>query len=148
MERRTATDEDVKSQKIVMEKLHLAFYQMLPDCPAIDANMKFRILELAAGGVVLAVQSWILDGHKADVRVERRSVEYPDGWWEFFKQDYAPGWFLRRWPVKMKKITYDWSEHHHFVCPHVAVKADSDHFIWMASMSGQLDSAKPMKEQA
>lgn len=126
------------SQKIVTEVLMLAFHNTLPDYPLLSDNAKIRIWEQAIGGIVIQVQSWILDGHKSDVRVERRSVEYPASWWDYLKQDYAPTWFLRRWPVKMTEVTYDWSEHHHFVCPHVKVEDRGQHFTWMGKMSGQI----------
>lgn len=26
-------------------------------------------------------------------------IKYPETWWDAFKAAYAPGWFLKRWPV-------------------------------------------------
>jgi hypothetical protein len=36
------------------------------------------------------------------------SVSVPAGWWQAFRQRWAPAWWLRRWPVVMRteKATY------------------------------------------
>jgi hypothetical protein len=128
----------IPSHEVVTEMLHVSFHNILPDYPLIRDNARIRVFEQAVGGAVIQVQSWILDAHKSDVRIERREIEFPATPWEFFKQSYAPAWFLKRWPVKTKTTTYDWSEHHHFVCPHVKVEDRGEHFKWMGRMSGQL----------
>jgi hypothetical protein len=33
------------------------------------------------------------------------TVQYPETWWEHFKQRWLPKWALKRWPVKYKVIT-------------------------------------------
>ena len=34
---------------------------------------------------------------------ETVSIEVPADWWQHWKQDCAPAWFVKRWPVKMRK---------------------------------------------
>ena len=35
-----------------------------------------------------------------------KTIEYPSNWWEALKAEYAPKWFLSRWPVENKVIHY------------------------------------------
>jgi hypothetical protein len=123
---------------IQMEMLHVAMHQMLPDCMVLDERAKFRFMEQATGGVVAQLVTWLLDGHKKDVRVEWDEMEFPANAWEHVKQDYAPKWFLARWPVKMRTEKFRVSVHHHFVCPHAKVEGNGEHFKWMGVMSGQI----------
>ncbi len=70
-----------------------------------------------------------LVAHIAHKREEKQggqvTVRYPTGWWEFFKLQYAPKWWLRRWPVK-------WTEHvivtqmiyETRLCPHLPMAID------------------------
>ena len=37
---------------------------------------------------------------------ETVEVKYPEDWWQAFKQRWAPGWFLRRWPVQYHHKVY------------------------------------------
>lgn len=127
-----------QNQQIMAEMLMLAFHRQIPDYPLLSDNAKMRMFEVATGGLVAQVTTWILDGHKADVRIERREIYFPSSPWQFLKQEYAPKWFLRRWPVKMKETVYDYAEHHHFVCPHLKVEERNRHFMWMGQMSGQI----------
>ena len=36
------------------------------------------------------------------------SVSYPTSWWQHFKQDVMPKWFVKRYPVKLKTETYEY----------------------------------------
>lgn len=38
---------------------------------------------------------------------EKHTVEHrvPDTWWDHWKHDHAPAWFVRRWPVTYRTIT-------------------------------------------
>lgn len=32
--------------------------------------------------------------------VERLEFKYPDGWWEAFREEWFPKWWLSRWPIQ------------------------------------------------
>lgn len=36
------------------------------------------------------------------------SISYPTSWWQHFKQDVMPKWFVKRYPVKLKTETYEY----------------------------------------
>ena len=132
----------VSSQVASFDRLHLAFHvklsELLPRAPLLAQNAQIRQLEMATGELVLAVNAWLIDGHKSDVRLEYKTIEFPSSPWQFWKQRNAPQWFLERYPVKTTETTVVCAEHHHFVCPHVEVPDDRQiHFKWMAEMSGQ-----------
>jgi hypothetical protein len=125
---------EVKS--VIFEKMMLAFTTIIPEYPAIGPNAKVDVRELsyAVDQLALYVRSWVLDGHKVD-RTETESIDFPATPWDFWKQEYAPKWFLNRWPVKMKTTVVNKNIHKHYVCPHVNVRNDdSMHFMWMARM--------------
>lgn len=141
----TPTNDPVNVERITMEMLHVAFHCMLPDYPLLDQTAKLRVWEHAAGGIVMQLQAWLLDGHKQDKRVEYDEFEIPASPWEFLKQRYAPKWFLAKWPVKMETKRFKVAIHHHYVCPHVNKPVDDRngpyvHYAWMGKMSGQLRS--------
>ncbi len=43
---------------------------------------------------------------KMDILGERdkKEVKIPSSWWQMFKQEYVPQWFLKRYPVQSKYI--------------------------------------------
>ena len=81
-----AVNEPLHANKVVLDQLMLAFYTTLRESyPAIGENAKMRIFEQATtADLVMAVNSWILDGHKID-RLESTEIEFPATWWEFLK---------------------------------------------------------------
>lgn len=128
----------VQVQEIIEEKLLFAFHRILPNYEIIPETMKIRYFEHYTGEMVLALQAWIFDGHKTDVRIEYDEIETPATPWQFFKKMYAPKWFILRCPVKTETHRFRVSVHHHFVCPHIGVKDALLHHVWMGTMSGQL----------
>jgi hypothetical protein len=133
------TNDAFNPNKAVLEQLQLAFWNRIPDYPAIIENAEVRIRQLpdVVDEVVLFVKSWVLDGHKVD-RIEPESIDFPATPWEFWKQEHAPKWFLERWPVKMKTTVVNRNIHKHYVCPHINIKEDRyPHIVWMYEHSGQ-----------
>ena len=127
----------------MFERLMVAFHSILPDCQLLPQSAK--IIENQLGNqidqIVLRVNAWLLDGHKSDVRTEYDEIEFPATPWEFWKKEYAPKWFLARWPVKTSATKIRVAVHHHFVCPHVDPDNPREdafkHYSWMAEQSGQ-----------
>jgi hypothetical protein len=147
--------ETAKIEHILLEKTLLAFSRLIP---------KYRLEEWQAGISVrqfpdiadefsVILHAWFLNGHKTDNLTERDTFEFPASPWEFFKQEYAPKWFLRRYPVKMQTKEFRVSVHHHYVCPHIEVPNDKGplvHYAWMGKMSGQIspDETGQMEDEA
>ena len=128
----------VEARKIVMEKCLVALHQFLPESELLIANHEAYVFEHHAGGLVLGLKAWLLDGHKLDKMPERSSIEFPETPWQFFKQEYAPKWFLKKFPVKNSVREITTAIHHHYLCPHVNVPKKEVHFVWMGEMSGQI----------
>lgn len=136
--RLTASFANEVSRQFVFERQQLGSWQALNvDYPLLSENARIQYIERAEGGIVQSLRAWLLDGHKQDVSKETTDIYYPATPWQFFKQLYAPKWYLRKWPVKntIKRVVV--AEHHHHMCPHVVVDNKADHFRWMARMSGQ-----------
>ena len=102
-----------------------------------NAELRIQELKYAVDELAVYVKTWILDGHKVD-RIEPESIDFPATPWDFWKQEYAPKWFLERWPVKMKTTVVNKNIHKHYVCPHINIKEDRyPHIAWMYENSGQ-----------
>ena len=135
--------ESERSRAIVMERLYVHFHKIIPDFYL--ARGQFELvtrLDQAVAGIVAQLRGWLLDGHKCD-REETQIIEFPATPWQFFKQKYAPEWWLRYWPVRMSERRVLTAIHHHHICPHVAIEEDNlgaraVHFLWMGEASGQL----------
>jgi hypothetical protein len=132
-------NQAVHADKVVLEELRLAFYTSINDYPPLGENAEIRIRELryAVDQLAIYAVSWILDGHKVD-RSEKDTIQFPVTPWDFWKQEHAPKWFLKRFPVKFKDTTVTTAIHKHFVCPHINMKDDRfPHIAWMYENSGQ-----------
>jgi len=134
------SNDPVHANKAVLEQLQLAFWTTIKQhYPPIGENAKLRIQDISysVDELVMTVNTWVLDGHKVD-RIEPESIDFPATPWEFWKQEYAPKWFLERWPVKMKTTVVTKNIHQHYVCPHINIKDDKyPHIVWMYENSGQ-----------
>ena len=136
-------------QDLVFERTLLAFSQLVPSYRISEwqAGLSLRQIPEIADQYVAILQAWFLSGHKTDILTEHDTFEFPASPWEFFKQKYAPKWFLRRCPVKTETKEFRVAVHHHYVCPHADVPNDKGinvHYAWMGKMSGQLKDDYPV----
>lgn len=46
-----------------------------------------------------------LNAHIYGEEMGTHTFQTPTTWWDHLKQDHAPGWFLKRYPVKYTKTT-------------------------------------------
>ena len=109
--------------------------------------MSLRAIPDLANEFAAMLRVWFVSGHKLDVLTERDTFEFPSSPWEFFKQKYAPKWFLKRWPVKTETKEFRVAIHHHYVCPHIEPPSGNGpniHYAWMGKMSGQLKDDYPV----
>lgn len=59
----------------------------------------------------------------------------PLTWWDHLKLDFGPEWFVSRFPVKFKRLTYITKQEQNFMCPHDNIAWDKDnelvHIRWL-----------------
>lgn len=69
-----------------------------------SASMKLEAVKKDAWGMLMELSASLLG---AQVLSENQEffIEYPASWWQHLKQDHAPAWFTKRWPVKTGKRT-------------------------------------------
>ncbi len=60
------------------------------------------ILDDCARQLTLGIKVYILGKDSKTL-----DFEFPDGAWQTWKANNAPGWFKRRFPIKMKKVSWD-----------------------------------------
>jgi hypothetical protein len=67
-----------------------------------SASMQLEVVKKDAWSMLMELSASLLG---AQVLSENQEffIEYPATWWQHLKQDHAPAWFTRRWPVKMAK---------------------------------------------
>lgn len=61
---------------------------------------KAEILEyvtIAGKKIAIQVRAFV---YAEEESVKHLEIEYPDGWWEAFKDRWLPEWALKRWPVR------------------------------------------------
>ena len=132
-----------KVQSLLFERTLIAFTKLIPEARIAEwqAGLSLRALPDIAEEFAAILRVWLLSGHKVDVLTESDTIDFPASPWQFFKQQYAPKWFLRRFPVVMETKHFRVAIHHHYVCPHVEVpneKGPHVHYAWMGEMSGQI----------
>ena len=140
-------------EKLLFEKTLLAFAKTIPEYRVREwqAGLSLRELPDVAEEFAAILRVWFLSGHKVDVLTESDFIDFPASPWQFFKQQYAPKWVMRRWPVIVEAKHFRVAIHHHYVCPHVDVpdgKGSYVHYAWMGKMSGQLPVSAGLGEES
>lgn len=56
------------------------------------------------------------------------AAQYPEDWWQAFKERWFPEWAKRRWPVQYREVRY---EKFAAMCPHVHVADPKSHLRFL-----------------
>lgn len=130
----------LRLEKVILEALPVALsIRLREEYPAVAQNMrvqKFYTHDLP-NYVTYAFTSFLGHVHKQD-KVETTLYKYPATVWEFFKDKYAPQWFLRRWPVRYESKKIATHIEKNFMCPHIAMPDMNPHVLWL------MDSQDPL----
>ncbi len=60
-----------------------------------------RYYEACTGDLVRGIELQVFRRVSEATRVVKFTAMKPSNWWEHLKQDRAPQWFLKRWPVQV-----------------------------------------------
>ncbi len=66
-----------------------------------------------------------------DVLAERRDIieiheQWPEDWWQAFKDHWFPAWAKQRWPIRYKRVDVS-RETYGPLCPHIATDENLTH---------------------
>ncbi len=68
--------------------------------------------------------------HREVRREESEWVQYPKRWWDSLKLEFAPKWFIRKWPVVYERKAV--LVKHYHVCPHLPIASMERHIHFLA----------------
>lgn len=74
--------------------------------------------EVAHGIFRVQLRTYLLGLPAERVEIHRR---WPMDWWQALKENWAPRWFLRRWPVQYERIDIS-RQLYAAVCPHLEAR--------------------------
>jgi len=116
----------VTTDRITLEKIQFGIQQMFS--PALMDDMRYESVEDIATRFFIKQLTFYLWGNKVNEEEYDDVISvYPATMWEELKEDFAPRWFLRRFPVRYSKdIVHHTSKHFH-VCPHLNYKENRKH---------------------
>ena len=126
-------DSAFVAEQFSAERLYLYVNQALSDYPALAQNSKLlNHVSLTLDQMVFQITTWCAAGRIPD-NVFTRTVSWPDGVWQTFKEKFMPEWFKTRWPVRMKSETFTVTHNTYFVCPHLVADSKEEHIRFMAT---------------
>lgn len=94
-----ADEKELLYERVVLQAFDFQIRQQLSEymfTGNINIDVQF-VLDRIARNMVLTLRAKIL-GEKVD------TIQYPANWWEAVKERWAPKWFLKKHPVKYRKI--------------------------------------------
>ena len=113
------------------DKVGLYINQQFSDLPGIAESLKLEIHKDLLGNMIAQMRAWIVSG-RIPTNEQKKTVQWPDGCWQMFKETYAPLWFKKKFPVRWHTEEFTVQTNHYFVCPHLAGDPTSRHIQFMA----------------
>jgi hypothetical protein len=124
--------DSVTAQKLLLDKIQLNFQLELRDFPAVAQNMELSLRQskYAADHMTYMIKSFLTNVKREDT-ASTTLFKYPATPWEFYKEKYAPMWFLKRWPVRYESEEVVTSSVKNFMCPHLVLSDNYPHAMWL-----------------
>ena len=93
--------DDIQIKTVVLKKIQNSLQMIL-------TPMEYRSLSFDMNRyeheIVFRVRKEMFGERRQDTVNVKFTAQYPDGWWQAFKDEMFPKWLLRHYPVKMKVI--------------------------------------------
>ena len=125
------TERDmVTMDRITLGKIQLGIQQMVS--PALMDDMLYESVEDIVTRSFIKQLTFYLWGNKVNEEEYDDVISvYPATMWEELKEDFAPRWFLRRFPVRYSKDIVHHTSRHYHVCPHLNYKDNRKHLEFL-----------------
>ena len=90
----------------LMEQLKVGHRLTLPRW--VRSSARFDAVDDAANHMILELQAYVL-ADKWVGQFQEVSIDVPSSWWQMWKRDHAPAWFIRRYRVRFTTLTTTFS---------------------------------------
>jgi hypothetical protein len=95
-------DIPVRSNARVLDKRRVAVQNIMP--AGLKDVQAEEVRDWMYENLLVRLSAYVLTEQLAD-EYHPVSLGLPATWWQHLKQDHAPEWFKRRWPVRFRKMT-------------------------------------------
>jgi len=119
-------------KQFTAEKVGIYLNTAFSDFPGVAASAKFEYHKCATENMVAQIRAWLVGG-KIPSEPQKKTVSWPDGAWQMFKERHLPEWFKRKFPVRWHTEEFVIETNHYFVCPHLVTDPQSRHVQFMAT---------------
>lgn len=126
------TDERAQVEALIGEMVNFYTRELMTNYPALAKNVQVEAIRHMANSLVLTMTSWCWAG-RVPSNESTRTIEWPDGVWQMFKERHLPEWFKRIWPVRYHTEEITITTNHYFVCPHLVEDSRERHIQFMAT---------------
>jgi hypothetical protein len=131
-----------KLQRITLEKIRIGMTQHYAKVLLLEPQISLNEhAQHIADRFMFQLEGylWGKNDKREDKRTETKTadVSWPSTWWEHWKEQHAPDWFKKRWPVKYSGVKYDTEIIHHTtihetrICPHLSIDSRNHHLEFL-----------------
>ncbi len=123
-------------RKIIMQQVHLTTRQELSkkQLHGVAAHSTLNFCEHIGGMMALDLDTYIMGMEGERIVVNER---WPRDWWQAVRERWLPAWWLERYPVQYNEIDID-EQKFAAVCPHIDVRTDDTHIMWLAEKGADI----------
>jgi len=123
---------DQEIEEIVLEKIRFGIRNVMPGSLRNELSM-VSDWEIFSDSIIRQIHGYLL-GNKVNTEEHDDVVKiYPATIWEELKEDFAPQWFLKRFPVRYIKEIRHRTVNNYKVCPHLDAPKNDMHIRFLTT---------------
>lgn len=131
----------LKASQFVAEKVLIAANKRVPVEMLQRCDIRTHV-DVIRNDLVFMLDTYMVGIPKETIDLE---AEWPEDWWEAFRERWFPAWWLKRWPVKCHRIALH-TKKYGPVCPHLDVPDKGTHLAWLSQQEEADDGEVPAEE--
>ncbi len=121
---------DAQIEEVILEKIRFGIQ------PVMSASLREQMTmttdyDIFSDTIIRRIRAYLL-GNKVNIEEWDSEVEvYPSTMWEELKNDFAPKWIKKRWPVRYSRDVTHHIQNQYHVCPHLDVPKQETHLRYL-----------------
>lgn len=122
--------EMLEVQRVTTELIHINIQRRMPWNILYDVKFHMVAGQGLSEQLVTSLEVY-LQSKNHHHEEEQKVMQYPETWWEHFKEAWFSKWLLMKFPVKYKKVYTPVSYKVTNICPHLHTDKERQHVEWL-----------------
>ena len=128
---------DSSIRTTILDKIEIGIQWRIGRNPLVDMNLE-KYVDNLSGDIVYQLRGYLHGKKHTDTKTVKDCINTPATWFQMFKKQFAPTWFLKLYPVRniRHEFTVNTITNTTNICPHLDIDSHDQQHVHVAWLEG------------